>query len=109
MLADGTFEKLPKKGQERLKKDFLVVRGYNKGVAFDKQQFYDSDDKSWLSECPRTVSLPRDGEGTLRKNGKVIVSEDLSGLCMNYKGYPDLAPWAEVPFAQLFCVDGRDR
>lgn len=58
---------------------------------------------------PGTVSLPRNGEGTLGKNGKAIVSEDLSGLCMNYEGYPDLGPWAEVPFAQRFCFDGRDR
>lgn len=30
MIADGEFEKLPKSTQARLKKDFLIVRGYAK-------------------------------------------------------------------------------
>jgi len=51
MQLDGTFAKLSKPMQEQLKKDFLIVRGYNKGIAFDNNEFYDKDGASWLNEA----------------------------------------------------------
>ena len=40
MMADGTFQKLPKDMQARLKTDFLIVRGYAKGIPFKDEEFY---------------------------------------------------------------------
>ena len=51
MQLDGTFAKLSKPMQAKLKKDFLIVRGYNKGIAFDNNDFYDKDGASWLDEA----------------------------------------------------------
>ena len=51
MELDGTFAKLSKPMQAQLKKDFLIVRGYNKGIAFDNNEFYDKDGSSWLNEA----------------------------------------------------------
>ena len=42
--------KFPKAEQERLKKNFLIVRGYDKGVLVGDEQFYDADGASWTSE-----------------------------------------------------------
>lgn len=50
MTANGTFAKLPKEHQTELKKDFLLVRGYNKGVAFASQDFYRPDNNAWISD-----------------------------------------------------------
>jgi hypothetical protein len=51
MTADGTIKKMPKEQQAALKKDFLIVRGYDKGVAVGGENFYDKQaDGSWLSE-----------------------------------------------------------
>lgn len=50
MIADGTFGKLPKSLQLRLKKDFLIVRGYNKGVPWESESFLDGDEGSWISD-----------------------------------------------------------
>lgn len=50
MMMRGTFQKMPKDMQERLKKDFLIVRGYNKGIAFKAEEFYDQDGNSWISD-----------------------------------------------------------
>lgn len=50
MIADGTFSKLPKSLQLRLKKDFLIVRGYNKGVPWESESFFDRDEGSWISD-----------------------------------------------------------
>src|ERR1700674_1075482 len=38
---NGGLSKMAKPMQEQLKKDFLIVRGYNKGIAFDNNDFYD--------------------------------------------------------------------
>jgi hypothetical protein len=50
MIADGTFSKLPRSLQLRLKKDFLIVRGYNKGVPWQSESFLDRDEGSWISD-----------------------------------------------------------
>lgn len=61
MQSDGTFAKLPKAMQDELKKDFLIARGYNKGIAFDNEDFYDKDGASWVIKD--AVPLPSDTEG----------------------------------------------
>jgi hypothetical protein len=50
MIADGTFTKLPKDMQAKLKQDWLIVRGYAKGVPFDSEEFFDKDRGSWIDE-----------------------------------------------------------
>jgi hypothetical protein len=49
MKADGTFEKLSKKTQTQLNKDFLIVRGYAKGIPFKDEEYYNQDGSTWLS------------------------------------------------------------
>jgi hypothetical protein len=39
MMADGTFAKMNKDFQQRLKQDFLIVRGYDKGVLTGEEDF----------------------------------------------------------------------
>jgi hypothetical protein len=51
MMENGTFEKLSKASQDNLKKDWLVVRGYAKGVPFDEEEFYDKDGNSWVIDA----------------------------------------------------------
>lgn len=63
MLMDGTFSKLSKSMQAELKKDFLIVRGYNKGIAFDNNDFYEKDGSSWITE---TGPLDKSGTKKLR-------------------------------------------
>jgi hypothetical protein len=53
MIADGTFTKLPKNMQAKLKQDWLIVRGYAKGIAFDSEQYFDKDGGSWIDEPRR--------------------------------------------------------
>jgi len=50
MMADGTFQKLSNDMQVRLKKDFLIVRGYAKGIPFKDEEFYDKDGSTWMSD-----------------------------------------------------------
>lgn len=50
MIADGTFTKLPKNMQAKLKQDWLIVRGYAKGIPFDSEEFFDKDRGSWIDE-----------------------------------------------------------
>lgn len=40
MIASGAFGKLSKAYQALLKKDFLIIRGYNKGVALPDEDFF---------------------------------------------------------------------
>ena|SRR5271156_2462738 len=49
MKLDGTFEQMPKKMQVQLNKDYLIVRGYAKGIPFKDEEFYDKDGSTWLS------------------------------------------------------------
>src|ERR1022692_4721575 len=39
MIADGTFTKMKKDFQDKLKQDFLIVRGYDKGVTIGDEDF----------------------------------------------------------------------
>ncbi|MGA2375339.1 MAG: hypothetical protein ABSF72_07450 [Candidatus Sulfotelmatobacter sp.] len=50
MIADGTFSKMSPDLQRKLKKDFLIVRGYDKGVPIGEEDFYDRDGSSWVGE-----------------------------------------------------------
>jgi hypothetical protein len=65
MIADGTFTKLKKGYQEKLKQDFLIVRGYDKGVTIGEEDFYEKEGGSWvdetfvLSKQPRTLARMR--------------------------------------------------
>jgi len=54
MIADGTFTKLPKNMQAKLKQDWLILRGYAKGIAFDSEHYFDKDGGSWIDE-PRKL------------------------------------------------------
>jgi hypothetical protein len=47
MVATGTFAKLDKEVQQKLKTDFLIVRGYDKGVVIGAEDSYDRDEDSW--------------------------------------------------------------
>jgi hypothetical protein len=49
-LANGTFSKLPKATQELMKKDFLMVRGYPKGIPWREEEFLEKDEESWVSD-----------------------------------------------------------
>jgi hypothetical protein len=49
-LANGTFSKLPKSTQELMRKDFLMVRGYLKGIPWRGEEFLDKDQDSWVSD-----------------------------------------------------------
>jgi hypothetical protein len=50
MIADGTFGKLSKEFQKKLKEDFLIVRGYDKGVVVGAEDFYEKNADSWLGD-----------------------------------------------------------
>ena len=48
-LANGTFSKPSKATQELMKKDFLMVRGYAKGIPWRGEEFLEKDEESWIS------------------------------------------------------------
>jgi hypothetical protein len=50
MVADGTFSKLPEDTQELMKRDFLAVRGYPKGIPWRAEEFLEKDEESWISD-----------------------------------------------------------
>jgi hypothetical protein len=50
MLADGTLGKLPEATQGLLQKDFVMVRGYNKGIPWRGQEYLQKDEGSWISD-----------------------------------------------------------
>jgi hypothetical protein len=47
MSSDGSLAKMPKKFQDEFKKEFLIVRQYDKGVTVGGEDFYDKDGDSW--------------------------------------------------------------
>jgi hypothetical protein len=49
-LANGTFNKLPKETQDLINKDFLMVRGYPKGVPWRGEEFLEREQDSWVSD-----------------------------------------------------------
>lgn len=61
MMADGSFSKLPKALQDGMKKDFVAVRGYAKGIPFADRQEMSKDGDSWVGD-----------ERKLGKDGKFI-------------------------------------
>jgi hypothetical protein len=50
MMADGSFARLDKDVQQKLKQDFLIVRGYDKGVSIGEEDLYQKDGSSWVNE-----------------------------------------------------------
>ena len=58
IIAQGGFSKLTKAQQDFLKKDFLMVRGYTKGIPFADQSYYQKDGESWVSD---DRSMGKDG------------------------------------------------
>lgn len=48
LIANGEFAKMPKKYQAELNKDYLIFRGYDKGVALSREEFFDKDGDSWV-------------------------------------------------------------
>jgi len=50
MMADESFGKMSKDFQKKLREDFLIVRGYDKGVAIGTEDFYERDGGSWVDE-----------------------------------------------------------
>ncbi len=87
MIANGTFGKLSKEFQNKLKKDFLIVRGYDKGVVVGEEDFYDRDGSSWvddrfaLSKQPKTfgrMRLDLTWETLRYKRSLEILNTDLS-------------------------------
>lgn len=45
--------KLPKGSQDALKKGFLIVRGYDKGVPLSSEETYSKDGDTWVTETSR--------------------------------------------------------
>jgi hypothetical protein len=87
MMADGTFEKLSKDFQQGLKKDFLIVRGYDKGVTVGDEDYYQKDGSSWvgdkfvLSKQPKTfgrLRLNLTWETLRYKRSMEILNPDMS-------------------------------
>ncbi len=87
MIADGTFGKMSKDYQEKLKQDFLIVRGYDKGVAIGGEEFYDRDENSWvgkkfaLSKQPKKLGRVRftiTWETLRYKRGVEVLNSDMS-------------------------------
>jgi hypothetical protein len=50
LIADGTFSKMPKDMQAKLKQDWIVVRGYDKGVPVGDQEYYEKDGPGWVTD-----------------------------------------------------------
>ena len=50
MIANGTFDKLSKAEQAEMKKEFLVFRGYDKGVPLATEDTLNPDGTSWVSD-----------------------------------------------------------
>jgi hypothetical protein len=65
LIANGSFGKMSDEFQKKLKEDFLIVRGYDKGVAIGEEEFYYHDGSSWvgdksaLSKQPKTFGRMR--------------------------------------------------
>jgi hypothetical protein len=50
LMANGGFAKLAKSQQAELNKGFLIVRGYDKGVAVGEEQTYAKDRNTWVTD-----------------------------------------------------------
>ena len=49
-VANGTSSKLPAATQELMKRDFLMVQGYPKGIPWRGEEFLERDADSWVSD-----------------------------------------------------------
>lgn len=50
LVSNGQFAKLPKAHQAQLNKGFLILRGYDKGVAVGEEETYSKEGDTWLSD-----------------------------------------------------------
>ena len=50
LVDNGQFAKLTKEQQKQLNRDYLIVHGYNKGIPFNGDEYYEKDGNSWVSE-----------------------------------------------------------
>ena len=50
MISNGQFARLSKAEQAALKKEFLIFRGYDKGVPWATEEFLNPDGASWVGE-----------------------------------------------------------
>jgi hypothetical protein len=50
LKANGQFSKLTKTQQRELSKSFLIMRGYNKGIPWKEESYFDKDGDSWVTE-----------------------------------------------------------
>jgi hypothetical protein len=50
MIENGDFYKLPKAEQATLRKDYLMLRFYEKGIAQPHHEFLNEDGGSWISD-----------------------------------------------------------
>ena len=50
MTADGVFSEFPRANQEQMKTDFVVLRGYVKGIPWKGQEILEKDESSWISD-----------------------------------------------------------
>jgi hypothetical protein len=50
MLANDTFSQLPEATQRLMKKDFVMVRGYAKGIPWKGEEVLEKDEESWISD-----------------------------------------------------------
>jgi hypothetical protein len=74
MMSNGTFDKLSKAQQTEMKKDFLMFRGYDKGVPLATEDFAQPDGTSWISD-----------KFMLDKNTPARVRFSISWETMRYK------------------------
>ena len=70
LIGTGRFAKLPKEAQGFWKKDFLLVRGYAKGVPFSENEILSKDADSWESE-----------EHMLDKSTSIRIRFTINGAC----------------------------
>jgi hypothetical protein len=96
MIADGTFGKMSKEFQRKLKEDFLIVRGYDKGVVIGGEDFYKREGSSWvgdkfvLSKQPKTFSRMRlsiTWETLRYKRSLEVLDPDATSLRSQYARY----------------------
>jgi hypothetical protein len=97
-----------------MEKDFLIVRPYAKGIAFDENAFYEKDGNSWGSDIYKlnaknsmrirltinwqTIRFKRSVEG-LDAQGKYVREESRFGKC------EDVSPDKPASFQRRICND----
>jgi hypothetical protein len=86
-LANGTFSRLPTKTQELMSRDFLMVRGYPKGIPWKAEEILEKDDASWVSDqhmldenTPIRIRLTVDAQTLRYKYSVEILNLDLTYL-----------------------------